>query len=377
MREQGEHEETLLKIALVCSWLNQYGGAERVLETAHSMYPDAPIYTSIYWPEALPDAYRDWDIRTSFLNKWPLVKKHHQPFLALYPFAFESLDLRGFDVVLNITSAFAHGIITSPDTLHICYCLTPARFLWDYEKYVLREGLGRLARRALPPLVAWLRIWDKQAADGVDRFVAISRAVQARIGKIYRRPSEIIYPPVHVPEVKPSPDTGDYFLSLGRLIPYKRVDIAIQAFNRLGLPLHIVGEGRDYERLKSMAKPNISFLGRLSDEEARNEYAGCRAFVFPGEEDFGITPLEAQAAGRPVIAYAAGGALDTVVDGKTGVFFGEQTLEALQDAVARFQQTPFNPHAIRQHARQFSAERFTRELFAYVAAEYDAFRSKR
>ena len=366
-----------MKIALVCSWLNQYGGAERVLEIVHGMYPDAPIYTSIYWPEALPDAYRSWDIRTSFLDKWPLVKKHHQPFLGLYPLAFEYLDLRGYDVVLNITSAFAHGIITSPDTLHICYCLTPARFLWDYEKYVLREELGRLARWALPPLVTGLRVWDRLAADRVDRFVAISRAVQARIEKTYRRPSEIIYPPVHVPEIAPSQDTGDYFLSLGRLIPYKRIDIAIEAFNNLGLPLHIVGEGRDFERLRIMAGPNITFLGRLSDENARKEYARCRAFVFPGEEDFGITPLEAQAAGRPVIAYAAGGALDTVVEGSTGIFFGEQTPEALQDAVVRFQRASFDQHVIRRHAQQFSAERFARELGALVSAEYDAFRSKR
>ena len=366
-----------MKVAIACSWLNQYGGAERVLEIVHGMFPDAPIYTSIYWPEALPDAYRDWDIRTSFLDKWPLVKRHHQPFLPLYPLAFKYLDLRGYDVVLNITSAFAHGIITSPDTLHICYCLTPARFLWDYEKYILREELGRLARWALPPLVTWLRIWDRLAADRVDRFVAISRAVQARIEKIYRRPSEIIYPPVHVPEVKSSLDAGDYFLSLGRLVPYKRVDLAIQAFNHLGLPLHIVGEGRDYERLKNMAKPNISFLGRLSDEEARGAYARCRAFLFPGEEDFGITPLEAQAAGRPVIAFASGGALDTVVDGETGVFFGEQTPESLLDAIARFERTGFDPCAIRRHARQFSVERFTRKLGAYIATEYEAFRSKR
>ena len=361
-----------MKLAIVCSWLNQYGGAERVLEAVHGLYPDAPIYTSIYWPEAMPDAYRDWDIRTSFLDRWPLVKRHHQAFLPFYPLAFESLDLRGYDVVLNVTSAFAHGIITTADTLHICYCLTPARFLWDYAGYVEREGLGRLARWALPPLITALRLWDRQAADRVDRFVAISYAIQSRINKVYRRPSNILYPPVNVPDMEPSAEIGDYYLSLGRLVPYKRFDLVVEAFNKLGLTLHIVGEGRDHDRLRAMAKPNIQFLGRISDEQARKEYAHCRAFIFPGEEDFGITPLEAQAAGRPVIAYAAGGALDTVTP-ETGVFFNEQTPEALSEAVIRSQEIAFEPAAIRQHAGQFSVERFQAEMDRYVRAEYGAF----
>lgn len=365
-------------IAIVCSWLNQYGGAEKVLEVVHDMYPSAPVYTSIYDPDALPDFYREWDIRTSFLNRWPLAKKHHQPFLPLYPYAFEYLDLRAFDVVLNVTSAFAHGIITSPDTLHICYCLTPARFLWDYETYVQREGLGKLAQAILPLLVTRLRQWDRLAADRVDHFISISHAVQARVRKYYHRESPIIYPPVPVPAFPPSDEVGDYYLSVGRLVPYKRVDLVIRAFNQLGLPLHIVGDGRDRAALESLANPNITFLGRLDDDQLAAEYARCRAFIFPGEEDFGITPVEAQAAGRPVIAYAGGGALDTVVPEETGLFFHEKTAESLAQAVQRMEARlithPIDAAIVRRNAMRFDTRRFQREFASCVDETISAHR---
>ncbi len=333
------------------------------------MYPDAPVFTTIYWPQALPEAYRAWDIRTSFLDRWPLVKQHHQAFLPFYPRAVEGLDFRGYDVVLSITSAFAHGIITPPETLHFCYCLTPARFLWDYQTYVEREQLGRAARWALPPLIAALRSWDRRVTTRVDHFLAISKAVQARIAEHYGRDSTIIYPPVSVPDVPVSRERGDYYLSLGRLIPYKRVDLVVRAFNQLSLPLHIVGEGRDRAALEAIAQPNIRFLGRLSDAEVREQYAGCRAFIFPGEEDFGITPVEAQAAGRPVIAYAGGGALDTVIDGETGVLFREKTPEALAEAVTRCEAMRFDPEAIRRNALRFDAAHFRRQMAEYVASK--------
>lgn len=364
-----------MRIAIAFSWLNQYGGAERVLEVVREMYPEAPIFTSIYWPEALPDFYRSWDIRTSFLNGLPLAKKHHQPFLPLYPLAFERLDLRGYDLVLSIPSAFAHGVLTPPETRHICYCLTPARFLWDYETYVQREGLGRAARLILPLLISRLRRWDRLAADRVDDFIAISRAVQERIAKHYGRDSEVIYPPVKIHAFQPATERGDYFLSAGRLIPYKRVDLAIKAFNALGLPLHVVGSGRDRAALEAMAKPNIVFRGSLSQAELRDEYARCRAFIFPGEEDFGITPVEAQAAGSPVIAYAGGGALDTVVEGETGLFFREKTPESLADAVRRFQDMRLDPEATRRNALRFDASLFKQRLADYVAAHMAAART--
>ncbi|MDY7040998.1 MAG: glycosyltransferase, partial [Chloroflexota bacterium] len=246
-----------MDLAICVSWLNQYGGAERVLEAAHELFPDAPIYTTIYWPEAMPAVYRDWDIRASALNRLPFIHRHHQPFLPLYPLAVESFDLSAYDVVLSITSAFAHGVITPPDTLHICYCLTPARFLWDYRTYARREGLGRLANVALRPLLNYLRLWDRLAADRVDHFIAISGEVQRRIRKYYGRESTIVYPPVETERFRVLDGFDDYFLIVSRLIPYKRIDLAVRAFNELGLPLKIVGEGRDRTSLQALARPNI------------------------------------------------------------------------------------------------------------------------
>ncbi|HHX63896.1 MAG TPA: glycosyltransferase family 4 protein [Chloroflexi bacterium] len=366
-----------MKLAIVCSWLNQYGGAERVLEVIHDMYPEAPIYTSIYAPEALPERYRDWDIRPSFLNRLPLIRRRPQPYLPLYPLGFESLDLRGYDVILSLTSAFAHGVITSAETQHVCYCLTPARFLWNYYAYIEREGVGRLARTALLPFLKSLRQWDHAAAERVDRFIAISRTVQRRIDKYYRRPSDIIYPPVDTDYEVCQDPPGDYYLVVSRLVPYKRIDLAVRAFNELGLPLKIVGEGRDRAALQAIAGPNIEFLGYVSDEEKRDLMAHCRAFLFPGEEDFGLTPLEAMAMGRPAIAYAAGGALDTLEEGRTGVYFREATPESLADAVRRLEKLTFDPHELHRHAQTFGVPRFRQELAAALEQAYATARGER
>jgi glycosyltransferase involved in cell wall biosynthesis len=356
-----------LKVAVVCSYLNQYGGAERVLDVVHTMFPAAPIYTSIFWPQPFPAHYREWDIRPSFLNRLPLIKRHHQPFLPLYPAGFESLNLDGYDLVLSVTSGFAHGVITHPGTTHICYCLTPARFLWYDAAYQQREQLGGLARLLLRFTLPGLRTWDVVAAQRVDHFVAISRTVQARIQKFYHRQAPVIYPPVDCAAFGPSEQIDDYYLIVSRLIPYKRIDLAVRAFSRLGLPLVIVGDGRDRAALERLAGPTVRFVGRVSDAERKAYMAHCRAFVFPGEEDFGITPLEAHAAGRPVIAYAAGGALDTVVDGVTGAFFHEQTVEALASTVASFRPETCDPQAIRRQAERFDVPRFKDELNRYIA----------
>jgi len=367
-----------LKVAIVCSWLNQYGGAERVLDVVHGMYPQAPVYTSIFLPEALPPAYRAWNVRTSFLNRLPArIRQHYQWLLPFYASAFEHLDLSGFDVVLSVTSAFAHGVRVSPNTLHVCYCLTPARFLWNYEAYVAREEIGRGARRVLPLLVSRLQSWDRQAADRVNQFVAISRAVQQRIRANYGRDAEIIYPPAEVQRFAVSQERGDYFLIISRLVPYKRIDLAVRAFSQLGLPLVVIGDGRDRGALEALAAPNIRFLGRLDDEQAAQYLARCRALVFPGEEDFGITPLEAQATGRPVIAYAGGGVLETVDEGTTGLFFREATPEALAATVARFHDEDFDPVVIRNHALRFDRSEFERRLDEYVTNKYAAFSSRR
>lgn len=353
-----------MKIAFVVSWLNQYGGAERVLEAAHELYPDAPVYTSIYDPHALPVHYRGWDIRVSFLDRFPGVHRRHQFYLPLYPLAFESLDLRGFDVVLSIPSAFAHGVLTPSSTRHVCYCLSPARFLWQYKEYVENEAVGGPARLVLPLFVSTLRQWDRLAAERVDEFAAISRVIQSRIAKFYRRKSEILFPPVTLADFSLSPQSeiGDYYLIVSRLVPYKRVDLAVQAFNRLGLPLVVAGDGRDRSRLEKMARPNIRFVGRVSDDTRRDLMSRCRAFILPGEEDFGIAPLEANASGRPAIAYAGGGALDTILDGVNGVLFREPTVDSLTERVRTFDPATFVPSDVRAHASRFDVAVFRKGI---------------
>jgi len=353
-----------LKIAFVHSWLNQYGGAERVLEAAHELFPDAPVYTSIYDPAALPASYRTWDIRTSFMQHWPAVHRRHQFYLPFYPFAFASFDLRGYDLLLSIPSAFAHGVVKPDRARHICYCLTPARFLWSYRAYVENEAVGRGARAVLPFFILPLRKWDRHVAARVDTFIAISHVVQDRIAHYYRRNSTIIYPPVYTEHFQPvaTSEVGDYFLIVSRLAPYKRVDLAVQALTQVGLPLVIAGDGRDRARLEKMAGPNVRFVGRVSDAARRDLMARCRAFIFPGEEDFGIAPLEANASGRPVIAYGRGGTLDTIVEGTNGLLFHEPAAAALADCVRTFDPAQFDPHRIRAHAEQFDVRLFQQRL---------------
>ena len=360
-----------MKTALVHDWLNQMGGAENVLEAMVDMFPGSPVYTSMYGPDLMPASYRSWDIRTSYMQRLPGVTTHHQAYLPFYPKAFEGFDFSGYDLVLSNKSGFCHGVITPPETLHICYCLTPTRFLWMYDAYRQREGLGQVTNRALQPVLARLRRWDRMAADRVDQFIAISTEIQTRIKRYYGHDSVVIYPPVDVERFTPSSrQPGDYYLAGGRLIPYKRVDLAVQAFNELDRPLLIYGDGRDRESLQALAGPNVTLLGRVSPERLIDLYQHCRAFVFPGLEDFGIAPLEAQAAGRPVIAFGGGGALDTIIDGETGVLFDEQTVESLIAAVLRCEATQFRPAACRRNAERFSLDRFRRELMNFVETTY-------
>jgi glycosyltransferase involved in cell wall biosynthesis len=367
----------LIKVALVHDYLNQMGGAERVVIALHEMFPDAPIYTSIYDPTRVDPAFQKMDIRTSFMQKLPMVTKHHQPYLPLYPFAMEKLDLRGYDLVLSSSSAFGKGVITRPETLHICYCHTPMRWCWNYEEYIEREHLGKVARTILPFLITKLRTWDQISAMRVDHFIANSPIVADRIRKYYRREAIYIPPPVEASRFTfdPTTETEDYFLILSRLVPYKRIDLAIEACNQLQFPLVIIGDGRDMPRLKRIAGPTIRFLGKLPDQEVLHYYSHCRAFIFPGEEDFGITPLEAQASGRPVIAYGAGGALATIVDGVTGIFFHEQTVESLTAALTSFNERTFDPFVIRNHALEFDTPRFRGRILQFIEAKMNEERS--
>jgi glycosyltransferase involved in cell wall biosynthesis len=362
-----------MEVALVHDWLNQMGGAEAVLENLAQLFPRAPIYTSIYWRDEMPPAYMSWDIRPLWLNHAPGIYEHHQQYLALYPAAWSSLNLARYDVVLSNKSGFCHGIHTrhrQAAALHICYCLAPTRFVWTFDEYARSEGLSASLRLALKPFVAALRRWDYAAAQRVDHFIAISTEIQQRIKRYYKRDSIIIYPPVDIRRFAPQRQHGDYYLIVSRLIPYKRLDLAIEAFNRLGLPLVIAGVGRDAARLEKLARPNVQFLGRVPQADLPDLMARCKAFVFPGREDFGITPVEAEASGRPVIAFGAGGALDTVIDNETGVLFEEQTVESLSAAVKRFNTMKFDPDVARCHAETFSTETFRQKLNTFIEEKY-------
>ncbi|MCX7671303.1 MAG: glycosyltransferase [Anaerolineae bacterium] len=357
----------MMRVALVHDWLNQLGGAENVLETLVALFPSAPVYTSMYAPHLMPARYRAWDIRTTFMQHLPGIFTHHQAYLPLYPLAFGRLRLQGYDLILSNKSGFCHGVPAPAGAIHICYCLTPTRFLWQYDLYRQREALSPRLDLALRPLIAALRRWDYAAAQRVHHFVAISTEIQERIRRFYGRESTIIYPPVEVERFRPSGEApGDYFLAGGRLIPYKRTDLAVAACTALGAKLLVYGDGRDRPALEKMAGPTVTFLGRVSADELARLYAGAKAFIFPGLEDFGIAPVEAQAAGRPVIAFRGGGALDTVIPGRTGEFFAAASVEALQEVLARFDPAAYDPAACRANAERFSSARFRRELGEFI-----------
>jgi glycosyltransferase involved in cell wall biosynthesis len=354
-----------MHLTLVHDWLNQIGGAEDVLETLAEMFPAAPIYTSMYWPEKMPPAYRAWDIHTTWMDRLPGIHRHHQPYLPLYPLAFAGLDLSGYDVVLSNKSGFCHGVRTG-EAIHICYCLAPTRYVWDFETYADREATSPALKTALRPLVSFLRRWDYRAAQRVDYFIAISREIQTRITRYYGRESVIIHPPVDTARFQPASTRDDYYLIVSRLIPYKRIDLAVRAFNQLGLPLIIAGDGRDREALEALAGPTVTFLGHVPDEDLPDLFARCRAYVLPGMEDFCIAPVQAQAAGRPVIAYGDGGALDTVIEGETGVFFREQTPDALANAIRTFDPNTADPNTCHANAERFAASVFREKLSQFI-----------
>lgn len=365
-----------MRLALVHDYLNQYGGAERVLEALHAIFPDAPVYTSLYEPDVMPADYRSWDIRTSFLQRIPASHRFHRAMLLLYPAAFESFDLSEYDVVLSVSSAWAKGIVTGPGTLHICYCLTPMRWAWTYREYVDREELGRIPRLVLPAAMHYLRLWDNASSQRVDRFIGISSAVVDRIRKYYRREADLIFPPVDAEDIPLGAGEGENYLVVSRLIPYKRIDLAVAACTRLGVPLTVSGDGRSRARLAAEAGRTVTFAGRLSDRQVREAMGSCRAFLFPGYEDFGITPLEAMAAGTPVIAFDAGGARDTVRDGVTGRLFSPQTVDALADVLATFDPGRFDRATIRAHALQFDRSHFQAQVRQYVEDAWREFQSR-
>lgn len=361
-----------MKIAIVHDWLTNMGGAERVILAFHEIFPDAPIYTTVFNPDRLPDEFKKMDVRTSFIQRLPKAKTKYNMYLPFMPTAFEQFDLSGYDIVLSSSSSCAKGVLTRPDTLHICYCHTPMRYAWDfYSEY--KESAPKWQKKFIPFLMNYIRMWDRLSADRVDYFIANSNEVAKRIKKHYRRDSIVINPPVNADFYTPTDEDEDYFLIVSRLVEYKRIEIAVDAFNDLGLPLIIIGDGPEKEKLQKMAKNNIKFLGRLPDEEVKKYYAKCRAFIFPGEEDFGITPLEAQASGRPVIAFGKGGILDSVIDGVTGIFFGEQNKESLKETINKFDKTNFDKKIIRKHAEEFDIKIFKEKIYEFVLNKYREF----
>ncbi len=362
------------KVAITTDWLVSFGGAERVLIALHGLFPDAPVFTSLYDPSRLPPAMQGWDVRTSWLQRIPYAKRQHRTLLPLMPAAFESLDLSGYDLIITCSSAFSKGVVTARETRNICYCHTPPRYLWDlYDEHVGGTPLKPLLSVAADRL----RRQDLRAADRVDSFVANSHEVASRIHRHYGRKAEVIHPPVDVERVVPNgKDPEDFYLVVSRLVPYKRVDLAVAAANRLGLRLVVVGEGPVRRRLEGLAGSTVEFLGRRSDAEIAALYARCRAFLFPGREDFGIAPVEAQAAGRPVIAYGTGGVTETVLAGETGVFFQEQTVSSVADAILRERADHFDPSACRTNAERFSTERFLRSFRSLIGREMAASRSR-
>jgi glycosyltransferase involved in cell wall biosynthesis len=355
-----------MKVALIHDYLKQDGGAEKVLSVMQDIWPEAPTFTLFFDPDRLPQ-FKGKDVRTSFLQRAPLIQSKFQWYLTLMPTATEHYDLSAFDVVVSSTSAFAKGAITKPGALHVCYCHTPTRFLWtDTRSYVDELRVPRLVKALLPPFLSLLRVWDKQAADRVDAFVANSETVRGRIAKFYGRDSVTIHPPVDVRRFSLSDAPKTYFLAGGRLVAYKRFDLAIEACNRTGFPLKIFGTGPVMDDLKRKARRNVEFLGRVPDDRLPKLYANAKAFIHPHEEDFGITAVESMAAGRPVIAYRRGGATETVIDGVTGELFDEQSWEELADHLIRFDDARYDPKAIRTHAERFGHERFKKELQDFV-----------
>lgn len=374
-----------LKVAIVHYWFVNRSGAERVVEELVRIFPQADLFTQIVDRSVLAPVLAGQKITTSFLQRIPLVRKFHRHTLLLQPFALEQFDLSGYDLVISSESGPAKGVLTSPACLHLCYCHSPMRYIWDmYGRYVAQMPV--LTHLIFALTAHWVRLWDFATAARVDAFASNSRFIATRIRKFYRRESTVIFPPVAVAECQIAPSVGDAYIWVGRLVGYKRVDLAVEACTRLGRRLRVYGEGPELKRLQKTAGPTVEFMGFRGDEEVRAAMAACRAFVCPAEEDFGITTIEVQAHGRPVIAFGAGGTMDTVRGlsanelSPTGVLFQEQNVASLMDAIATFEQSEsrFDPETIRQHALKFDTavfhERFSQWVKAELAAHKEKFR---
>jgi len=356
-----------MRIAVVHDYFTQLGGAEKVAEEIMRMLPQATLHSTVALTESIPAGLSDVSIKVSWMQHLPNLQKYYRLYFLLYPLAVRSLDLSQYDLVISSSSGYVKGVRTNRDALHVCYCHTPMRWVWGFDNYSQRESLTTAHRMVLRGLIRGLRDWDIGASRQPDHFIANSRAVATRIARAYGRHAEVIHPPIDLSRFGISNEQEDYYLVLSRLVSYKRIDLAIAACNLLKRKLLIIGDGPDRARLTPMAGPTITFLGRLPDRDVQYFAARCRALIFPGEEDFGMAPLEIAAAGRPTIAYRAGGAIETIVDGTTGVFFDRQEPEDVASAIERFEMLKWSEHTLRNHARGFSVEVFQTRMRAFLS----------
>lgn len=365
-----------MRVALVHDWLTGMRGGEKVLEILCELFPDATLYTLLHKKGSVSEAISRMEIKTSFVQNLPFALNHYQKYLPFFPTAIEQFDLTQYDLVISSSHCVAKGVITSPETCHVCYCHTPMRYAWEmYYTYFSKNSINPLLRWSIPFFMNYLRSWDERSSDRVDRFVANSQTVRRRIQKHYRRDAVVIYPPVDTENFGLGTKEGEYYLVVSALVPYKRIDLAVSAFNELNLPLLIVGEGAEKKKLMGIAKKNVRFLDWQPHSELRRYYAECKALIFPGEEDFGIVPVEAQACGKPVIAFGKGGATESVVGAypgqeisasSTGVFFQHQSKEALVEAVRRFESAKFDPEKIRDNALRFDTRVFRENIGEFI-----------
>lgn len=363
-----------MKIALVHEYLTQFGGAERVLQNFLAIWPEAQLHVIIHNPEKVGHVFDQAKIKTSFLNNMPGAQSDHKWYLAFMPMAIESFDFSGFDVVLSDSSSFAKGAMAGKkfkaNVPHICYCHTPTRFLWtEQEEYLKSTKYSSVVKMGARPVLRWLKQWDYKAAQRPDFMIANSKNVQERIKKYYNRESEIIPAPVDTEMFYPDGKKSDYFFAFSRLEPYKKMDLVVQAFTKLGWPLKIAGVGTQMELLKKIAGKNIEFLGKLNDTDLRKHYSEAKAYIFAADEDAGITVLEAQACGTPVIALGKGGSLEVVIPGQTGEFFPEQTVESLIQTLQSFDSSKYAPEKIREQAMKFDKQIFRQKIKQFVESK--------
>lgn len=370
-----------LKVALVHDWLTGMRGGEKVLEVFCKIFPTSPIFTLLHNKGSVDPSIESHPIFTSFINRLPMKKNKYRHYLPLFPLAIEQFNFKDFQLILSSSHCAAKGIIPPPDALHISYIHTPMRYVWDmYQDYFGSDQTGWFSKKIISLFAHYLRTWDTASSPRVDWFIANSNHVARRIKKYYGRDATVIYPPVDTAPYAPSSKAGEYFLIVSALVPYKRTDLAISAFNQLGEKLVIVGEGPELKKLKKMAQPNIEFVEWQSPQNLIEYYANCKALIFPGEEDFGMVPVEAMACGKPVIAFARGGALETVIEqnkknGKqsTGLFFYQQTGDDIITAVKKFQQLEWDPEFIAQHARQFDRSIFQEKITSFIMEKSNQF----